>query len=458
MKKALLILLTFSYLAHAQDEEKFRESKMEWFNEAKLGIFIHWGIYSVNGISESWSFFNKTISHEDYLKQLKGFTAENYDANEWTSIFKKAGAKYVVLTSKHHDGVALWPTKLSKLSIQKKSPYKKDIIEQYAQALRKEDLKVGLYYSHLDWSEPTYPTVLNSKIREEWQKAEKKWELNKFAYPVDGKEKPEEWEKFIKFHRGQLRELSENYNPDLFWFDGDWERDDEQWKMGEVRKQLLSYNPNTILNGRMKEFGDYKTPEQAMPIVRPEGSWEFCMTINNSWGYRPSDQNYKSAFQIIKIFTECLGMGGNLLLDVGPKPDGTIPEKQVEVLNELGSWIDRHKEAVYPTIGGLPFGHFYGPTSMSKDKKTLYLYLFDQPKETVRLKGVRNGIKKVTVLSNGSEIPYKKVGGATWLNIPGEIHFTIDKNQLDKYVTVIKVELDSELDLYHGAGGAIEAN
>jgi alpha-L-fucosidase len=417
--------------------------KMDWFKEAKLGIFIHWGIYAVDGTSESWAFFNKDVTYEEYMSQADGFTASKYDPTAWAKLFKEAGAKYSVLTSKHHDGVALWDTKLSDLSIPKITPAGKDVLTPYVDALRAEDLKVGLYFSHLDWSHPDYASIV--PVGNEGDE----WERNPFAYPAFGEEDPAAWESFLKFHRGQLHEIMDLYHPDLYWFDGDWERDAEQWKMKELREEILSVQPDAILNSRMKGYGDYATPEQGIPINPVKGPWELCMTINDNWGYRFVDTNFKSSRQVIQTFTECIGAGGNLLLDIGPKEDGTIPDEQVKVLKDLGAWIGRHEEAVYTTQRGLPFGHFYGPTTLNKEKNVIYLYLLDTPKEYVTLKGIRNKINKVRVVGSDTELSSKKFGGAVWQKIPGILYIDVPEDVIDKYITVIAVEIEGELDLFH---------
>jgi alpha-L-fucosidase len=466
MKKIFFILSLAAIAQFAISQEKSKVAPedrpdMTWFNEAKLGIFIHWGIYSVNGISESWSFYNNQISYVDYMKQLDGFTARNYNPGKWAQLFKEAGARYAVLTTKHHDGVSLWDTKLTDLNVVKKSPAKRDLIGPYAEALRKENLKVGLYFSHLDWSHPDYPTVFNASMRNKWLTGEIKEKPKVYSWPQNGKENTEAWDRFIKFHRGQLQELSLNYKPDLFWFDGDWERDDEQWDMKKLRQDLRTWNgENVILNARMRGYGDYETPEQALPVIRPHGPWEFCMTINHAWGYQIPDIHYKPVGEIIRIFSEIIGMGGNLLLDIGPKPDGTIPEKQEYTLKELGKWIKKHEEAVYATVGGMKFGHYFGPTSFSKDSSTIYLYYFDSPRGEISVKGVRNNIKSIRVVGDnaGDILKYRRSGGASWLNIPGVIMIDLPLNKLDQYVTVIAIDLEGKPDIYHGSGGAIEVN
>lgn len=445
---ALLLVLGGSSNAQMQKMGTL-SNKMEWFEDAKLGIFIHYGIYAVNGIPESWSFYNNQISYDDYMKQLAGFTASKYDPEQWAELFAEAGAKYVVLTSKHHDGVALWNTKQSDLSVVKKTPASRDLLTPYAEALRKNGLKVGIYFSHLDWSHPDYATVFNGNNKEEG---------NHFDYPKKGEEDPARWAQFVEFRNNQLRELNHLLKPDLWWFDGDWTRTAEQWKMKELRDSLLAWNPKSILNARMKGYGDYATPEQGVPIVGPKGPWELCMTVNDSWGYQKQDHNQKSVNYIIRTFSDCISMGGNLLLDVGPMEDGTITPGQTKILKELGRWTHKYSEAIYGTTRGMPFGHFYGPTTISKDKKTVYCFVLDIPKDDVVIKGIKNKVEQVRLLGTDQSLVFKRNGGAAWMGIPGVLQVTLTSENLDQNVTVIAVDLDSPLEIYHGEGGAVESN
>jgi alpha-L-fucosidase len=425
------------------------DQKLQWFQDAKLGIFIHYGIYAVNGIPESWSFYNNQISYPDYMKQLNGFTARNYNPEAWAELFEEAGARYAVLTSKHHDGLALWDTKVSDLSVVKRTPAKRDLLTPYAAALRKNGLKVGLYFSHLDWSNPDYATAFNG---------DNKKPGNKFDFPEPGKEDLNRWNKFILFRNSQLKELQGLINPDLWWFDGDWTRTAEQWKMKELRDSLLTWNPKAILNARMQGYGDYATPEQGLPIFGPKGPWELCMTVNDSWGYQKQDHNQKSVNYIIRVFSDCISMGGNLLLDVGPTEDGSITPEQTKILKELGRWTHKYAEAIYGTVRGLPFGHYYGPTTISKDRKTVYCYVLDIPKDDLVIKGIKNKVEKVRLIGTNQDIEFKRNGGASWMGIPGVLKVELKPEMLDPNVTVIAIDLDSPLELYRGEGGAVESN
>jgi len=426
----IVVLLYILFLSQgsvkAQDTSKEKETKMQWFKDAKFGIFIHWGLYAVNGIDESWSFYNGYISYEDYMKQMKGFTASVYKPEEWASLIKESGARYAVLTSKHHDGVALWDTKMGDLSIPKKAPAGKDLVAPFVSALRKNGLKVGIYYSLLDWSNPDYPNFTKTEKR----------------YVNDSVR----WSRFNTFNHGQIEEIGKNFNPDLYWFDGDWEQSAEKWKAAEIRKMILDRNPSAIINSRLQGYGDYATPEQGLPVNRPADKyWELCMTINDSWGYQQNDKEYKTPGQIIKIFAECLSKGGNMLLDIGPKADGTIPAEDVTVLKELGKWNKKHAEAIFGTEGGLPAGYFYGPTTLSKDSTMLYLFVHGNPKGQVMLKGVKNKINRIYVVGNGTKLNWKEYLKPYWSNNAGLYFIDVPDAVLDEYMTVLAVVLEGKL-------------
>lgn len=442
---AILALLIGSPLS-AQEKLSKEERLEEWFNDAKLGIFMHWGYYGVNGIGESWSLYHKQISYDDYMAQGKEFTAKNYDPEAWAKLFKKIGARYAVLTTKHHDGVALWDTKVSKLNVVEKTPAKRDLVGPLVDALRKEDLKVGLYYSLIDWSHPDYDVVFP---RPDTRK----------NYPQKKQDQLSPWQRFLKFNHDQLKELNDQFHPDLWWFDGDWEQSSEAWQAESTKDTLLKWNPNIIVNSRLKTYGDYSTPEQGVPVVRPDGSWEFCMTMNDNWGHFPSDTNYKPVSQIIRTFVEVIASGGNLLLNIGPKPDGTIGAPEMERLEALGEWVNKHESAVFGTKAGLPYGHFYGPSLLSKDETKIYLALFDTPNNYISLKGIQNKIKSIKVVGNGEELSFERNGGAAWNNIPGILRIEVPQaKSLDDNVTILEVELEDPLKLYRGHGQAVELN
>ncbi|MFD9589315.1 alpha-L-fucosidase [Streptomyces sp. NPDC059980] len=414
-----------------------------WFTDAKLGIFLHYGIYAVDGVAESWSFYTGEVTHERYMKQLDGFTASHYDPRAWADLFARAGARYAVLTARHHDGVALWDTAHHNLDVARDTPAGRDLIGGFADALRARDLKVGLYYSHSDWNHPDYPSLRPVQPGDV--------PPSRFSHAEPGAEDPAAWERYLAYRDGQVGELVDRFRPDLLWFDGEWERTEEQWRMRELADLIVAGNPDTVLNARMLSHGDYATPEQGVPLRAPDGPWELCLTVNGSWGHRPDDRDFKSVGQLVRYFTETIGLGGNLLLAVGPREDGTIPAEQTERLEGLGAWIARHAEAVYGTVAGLPAGHHYGPSTLSADRRTLYLVCFDAPREVVSVRGLRNAVRRVTVLGTGGELGHRVTGGlhavpgVTWIDAPAA-------EDLDTHATVLAVELDGELDLYRGSG------
>ena len=227
---------------------------------------------------------------------------------------------------------------------------------------------------------------------------------------------------------GQIQEIACGFHPDLFWFDGDWEHSESEWHASEIRTICEQGNPRVLLNGRLKSYGDYDTPEQNMPVTRPDSRvWELCLTTNDNWGWRPEDRNWKTPGEVIQIFTECLGMGGNLLLDIGPKSDGTIPEEEQQLLRTLGSWTRKHAEAIYGTMEGLPEGHYHGVTSLSKDSTILYLFVPSVKNGDkagmvpMMIKGLRNKILSATVVGDRTECAIKIVGKISWSSVPGTV-------------------------------------
>ena len=405
-KQVITLFAAFCYalspvVGQAQEktqQEVEKEKKMEWFAKAKLGIFIHWGIYSVKGVSESWSFFNKYLPYDEYMSQKDGFTASKYDPKAWVDLIKESGARYTVITTKHHDGMALWDTKAGALSTVKCTPAKRDLIAPFAK-------------------------------------------------------------RFVDFNMAQLTELNKTWKPDLYWFDGDWEQTAEAWNAKGIVDLLRSDNKNVVINSRIQGYGDYATPEQGVPIVRPEDKyWELCMTMNDSWGYQHTDTNYKSPYILLRTFVDCLSMGGNLLLDIGPKEDGTIPEEQINILKEFGRWTKKHKEAIYDTRAGIPTEHFQGYTTLNEAGDILYLYLPYKPNGPIEVKGLMNKVNRVWVVGNGAMLSYKVYNKNYWNEVPGNLYIDVPEQVLDPQITVVAVLLDGPVKLYRGAGQVIESN
>lgn len=415
-------------------------ARMQWFQDAKLGIFIHWGIYAAHGTSESWSFFNGETTWPEYMQQKKDFTARHYDPQAWADLIKRSGARYAVLTSRHHDGVALWNTRQG-LNVVKDTPAKRDLIAPFVAALRKDGLKVGLYYSLPDWSYPDYDVFTRERKR------------------YDYKAEPARWQRYLAYYQGQLDDLAKRYNPDLYWFDGDWEHSAAEWQADKVRRMILARNPNAIINSRLPGNGDYGTPEQGVPITRPvDPYWELCMTMNMSWGYQPTDNAYKTPGQLIRIFADTISMGGNLLLDIGPREDGSIDERQQRILEEFGRWTGKNAQAIYGTRAGIPLDYFHGPSTLSADGRTLYLFLDGRPNEDIVIKGLDNQVLHARVLGSDVEAGHRVVGKNSWSKVPGLLYIDIPKTALDPVVTVVALDLDKPVSLFHETIKPIESN
>lgn len=413
----LLSLALGTHSVHAQHKLS-GNTKMEWFNNAKLGIFIHWGIYSVDGISESWAFFNNYINHDNYMKQLNGFTASQYQPAAWVQLIKNSGARYAVITTKHHDGVSLWNSKAEKATtIPTNSSAHKDVLTPFVQELKKSGLKTGLYFSLPDWSHPYYD--INTRTR-------KRYEL---------KDDPERWQNFVTYYQAQLKELSSQYQPDLLWFDGDWEHSSAEWRAPETLGNLKKINPDIIINSRLNQHGDYETPEQGIPVIPPQSkSWELCYTMNDSWGYQPFDKNYKTPNMLVRTLADVISMGGNLLLDIGPKADGTLPEEQVEILKSLGRWTSKHSEAIYGTRKGLPFENYKGKSAVSGNRKSVFLYL-EEAKDFDKIYGL-------TTKPVYAKIVGDKTSGLAFDWNAGTVTLDLSKVNFDRDVTVVQLQFD----------------
>ena len=434
----------------------------KWYEQAKLGIFLHWGIYAVDGVAESWSFGSGSMSYEDYMKQLDGFTASNYNPEKWAKLIKQSGARYAILTTKHHDGVCLFDTAYTDLTVLRKTPAGRDLLGPYCEAMRKEGLKVGIYFTGTDWSDDDHMMALLDTSKEELQEMRKKKTAYSAMWPeqtpaerqVEGVEVPagrrQEWNRFLERYKGEIRELLTNYGKiDLFWTDAMLYRKGYSWDTENVKKMITELQPDIMVNGRLDGYGDFLTSEQRLPL-RPisDGVWEYCHTFNESWGVQGGDHKYKDTRQVIRLFTECIAMGGNMLIGAGPKENGDIPAEAEKIMTEMGQWIGKYEEAIFPTERGLTFHYCKYPSTLSSDKKTLYLFLNDKPNPYIMLNGIRNPFNKITCLTNGRELSYSVTGGADWVNIPGCKWIALKEQDLDEICTVVKIEMEEPIDLW----------
>ncbi len=329
-------------------------SKITWFREAGVGLFIHWGVYSAIGRGE-WVMQNERIPLADYDKYIPEFTADKYNPDEWAQLAKIAGMRYMVLTTKHHDGFCLFDTATTNRNAVRQGP-ERDLVKEYVEACRRYELKVGLYFSLPDWSIQAFN---------------------------DGPENaPEAWAAFISLIHEQVRELCANYGKiDVIWYDragnlnGVSPITAESVRALELNAMIRELQPDILINDRSELPEDFYTAEQNIkPPLDKERLWEACLTMNKHWGYFPADDLYKSAKEIVHTLTGIASYRGNMLLNVGPKPDGTIVKPELERLEALGQWLSVHREAIENVSPGPVSGGTYGCSSIRGDSVYLYVH------------------------------------------------------------------------------------
>jgi alpha-L-fucosidase len=397
-----------------------RDERMAWWRNARFGLFIHWGLYSTAagewqgkpaaGAGE-WLLTNARADPAEYRRELlPAFTAEKFDARAWAELARDAGMQYVVITTKHHDGFCLWPSDLTDYDTAS-TPFRRDVMRELSDAVRAAGLRMGWYHSIMDWTHPDYLP------RRSWD-----------PRPAEGAD----MERYVAYMHGQLRELLTRYGPvDVMWFDGEWE---PTWNhaLGARTDDLVrSLQPQVIVNNRvdvgragMGGFtadetarGDFGTPEQTIPANGlPGKDWETCMTMNDTWGYKASDHNWKSSRTLIRMLCDIASKGGNFLLNVGPKGDGTIPEESVQRLMDIGAWLRVHGQAIYGTQAS-PFARpqAWGRVTQARrgDQTSLYLMVFDWPANGVlRVAGLESKPTGALLLHAG-EGGVPGVGGGT---------------------------------------------
>lgn len=436
--RSVIITLLFFSAIHANSQNTIPDCSafksdtaiqaLKWFPEAKFGIFIHMTLQNVP-MTEDESGYKNNI--REARKISNKLDLSKYDAKQQAKLFKSWGAKYVVLTTKHHVGFALFDGP-SDFNIMNSSQVKRDIVKEYVDAIRAEGMKVGLYYSLPDWCHPDYATLVNSKLPPEERKATR-------AYAV--KDDTVRWNRFVEQMFREVEFLCTNYGKiDLLWFDGDWERSAEQWKSKELACMIYKHQPECVVNNRLRhiDLGHYATPENIVPLADRGGWWEFCMTPGDNWDGPDADTNIKSPAELIRITADVIGLNGNMLMNVAPIDKGAISSKQIKVMDEVGHWITEHAEAIYGTRGGFPFGLFNGPVTSKGN--VLYLFIHDIPKDEIVLKGTQNNIKRITQLKNGKELAWRYSGGFKGWDNKGWLYIQVPADCVEKYTTVIKVE------------------
>ena len=411
----------------------------DWFDDARFGLFVHWGHSSQRGIELSWPLvggvgalpLSDALPADDYHATAPSFEPKPNAARDWLAAAKAAGMRYAVLTTKHHDGFALWPTRAPGGFSVADSKYRGDLVREFVDATRAAGLRVGFYFSLLDWHHPDYPPFRD--------------EHRPYRFGREPRPTPEQWERFLAFQFAQLRELLTQYGViDLLWFDGGWERSPQEWKAVEFAALARQLQPNILLNDRLPGEGDFDTPEQFIPPVPPKRRWETCMTMNESWGYSPRDAHYKSPRALVHALCEVASRGGNLLLNASPMADGALPAEQEERLDALARWMRAHAASIHDTVPGLEPWQFYGPSTRRGDR--IYLHLLMRPYDTVTVRGVPiKRVRAARVLASGRALQFEKrcsVLDRMFNADPiGEISIRVPEEEIDPLATVVEIEV-----------------
>jgi alpha-L-fucosidase len=388
---------------------------MQWWTDATFGMFIHWGIYAVPAHAE-WYMTKGHVPRKKYEKYASQFDPHHFNADYWARVAKNAGMKYLVITSKHHDGFSMFNTSATNYNVIDDTPWHTDPMKALSKACKKYGIKFGFYYSIMDWhskyqlphdnSDPEHPTYNPTKI------------------------KPVKKDDYIKYMKTQLRELIKQYDPAILWFDGEW----VNWWTKEDGKKLYNYlrklKPDLIINNRIGKghnvkgmVGDYGTPEQKIPPNGIPGSyWETCMTINDHWGYYKGDHDFKSDTTLIRNLIDIASKGGNYLLNVGPTAQGIIPLPEVTRLSAMGRWLNIYGKAIYATKAS-PFKKKFKWGRVTQGDHKLYLEIFQWPEDgKLTLPAYKGKISSAHLMGdpNRSGVTAHQNGNHITINLPGE--------------------------------------
>jgi len=397
--------------------------RLHWFREAKFGLFIHWGVYSMIG-REEWARQLLQIPLKEYQYYAENFNPVEFNPDEWAALAKEAGARYVIITSKHHDGFSIFDSAYTDYDIMK-AKYGKDILGPLAASMRKAAIPLGFYYSIMDWHHPDY--------------------LPRRAWEKDRTTEGADFGRYMDFAANQVKELVAKYDPAVMWFDGEWEHSNEEQRALAIEKMLLGMKPALLINDRLFKrepgHGDFGTPENYVPatgIRNPDGSprlWEACYTMNwNGWGYNRYETEFHSASQLIRQLIEIVSKGGNLLLNVGPQPDGRIQADFAARLRRIGEWLKTNGEAVYGTTASvferLPF---FGRCTVKSN--TLYVHVMGWPADgKIRLPGLKTEVEKAYLLAD-------KTKALAFRRSAKDVVITLPARAADPDATVVAVEL-----------------
>ena len=403
-----------------------RAGRMKWWHEAKFGMFIHWGLYSLIGQHE-WSKEVEGVPIPQYELLAKHFHPKPNAARDWARLAKKAGQKYMVMTTKHHEGFCHWDSKLTDYNAVKQGPGR-DLVREYVDAARAEGLRVGFYYSLMDWHHPDGATCKTDEAARK---------------------------RFVEYTHGLIRELLTNYGKiDVLWYDVSWPLSAEGWESEKMNEMVFELQPEIIVNNRNGLDGDFSTPEQQITASEVGRAWESCMTLNDSWGFNRGDDAWKSPKTIVDNLATCARGGGNYLLNIGPEPDGSIPPDTTAVLESVGKWMDINGKTIYGT-DRLQAG-WNTNANYTRSGNTLYIHqhywpghtpaaewlIFYQPDAVIAIGGIKPKVLSAHLVKTGQKVDFTQ--DALCVRLTG-----LPLKAPDQPATVIAVECDGEPTVNH---------
>ena len=426
----LVIRGSFPNVQLAKEFKEEKDTRMAWWREAKFGLFIHWGLYAIpagvwkavkiDGAGE-WIMFNAKIPVPEYEPLVQKFNPLKFKAKEWVRIAKEAGMKYIVITSKHHDGFCLFDSHLSDYDIMS-TPFKRDILKELAAECHSQGMRICWYHSILDWHHPDYLPRGEGSPRPWDTRPKDKANLNRY----------------LDYMKGQLEELLTNYGEiGVLWFDGGWEHKPEELRAEEIVGFIRKLQPQIIINNRINIPQDFDTPEQEIPATGiPGRDWETCMTMNDTWGFKIHDQNWKSDKDLIQKLVDIVSKGGNFLLNVGPTAEGLIPDASVERLASMGRWLRTNGESIYGAKASVFPKLEWGRCTVKPGR--LYLHVFNWPEAKLHVPRVASKIKKAYFLMDEKRSPLSV------LQSEDEVSISLPDQAADPIDTVIVLEIEGK--------------
>ena len=419
------IQLCFSQWKYEPTAENLKNR--EWFQNAKFGLFIHWGVYSILGDGE-WAMNVQQIPIKDYEKLPPEFNPTGFDPKAWVQMAKAAGMNYIVITSKHHDGFAMWDSKVSDYNIVKATPYGKDVLKMLAEECRQSGIKLFFYHSQLDWHHPDY------------------FPRGETGGNYTGRPESGDMNKYLDYMDAQLTELLTNYGDVAgIWFDGMWDKRNADWRLEKTYKLIHQLQPGALVGSNHHRAPypgeDFQMFEKDLPGENTTGfsteravgllPKETCETINHSWGFNLKDDHHKSKKELVQYLVKAAGYDANFLLNVGPMANGKIQSEHVELLKQVGEWNKKNGETIYGTRGGPLTARHWGVTTQKGN--TVYLHILNWTDESLTIPSLSRKVKAVKMFSDKSTVKFSENEFGVTMKIP--------KEKFDEIDTIVQVEL-----------------